>query len=53
MNCALVVHVFYAFKQLEEDHACRHQREFATAKVKQVLKARTQKLTDQVDELVF
>ena len=53
MNRALVVHVLHALKQLEEDHARRHEREFATAKVKQVLEARTQKLTDQVDELVF
>ena len=53
MNCALVVHVLYALKQLEEDHARGHEREFTAAKVKQVLEARTQKLTDQVDELVF
>ena len=53
MNYTLVVHVLHALKQLEEDHARRHEREFATAKVKQVLEARTQKLTNQVDELVF
>ena len=53
MDRTLVVHELHALKQLEEDHACRHEWEFATAKVKQVLEARTQKLTDQVDELVL
>ena len=53
MNYTLVVHVLHALEQLEEDHTCSHQRELASAKVKQVLHARTQKLSNQIDELVF
>ena len=53
VNVVQLMHVLHTLQQLVEEHQGGLQAELLTAEVEQVLKAGSQKISDQEDELVF